>query len=314
MKILRPAHAFFLGGCAALLVSLSSCASTGARDHHEYATDDGAPVEWEAMLDDLATHDVLFLGEEHDNTIGHELQLRTLLGLAERRADLVITLEQFEADVQDVLDLYLHGGISEREFLERSRPWGNYADHYRPIIEFAREREIPVIAANIPRPLARRVAYEGLAAVRGASYTPWSVWTEEERYADLFAEAMGRTHTDDEDEEGAEGEEGEELEEEPDEDLARWFSAQCIKDAKMAQSIAATLVAERRDGRDPLIVHLCGKFHSDYGLGTVSRLSRRLPGLDIAIVAMESDSERVRELTEDERARGDYLWLVPLAD
>jgi uncharacterized iron-regulated protein len=66
----------------------------------------------------------------------------------------------FERDVQDILDAYLEGNISEKTFLKQSRPWPNYLKDYRPLIEFARKKGMPVIAANIPRGTAAAVAME----------------------------------------------------------------------------------------------------------------------------------------------------------
>lgn len=200
-------------------------------------------------------------------------------------------MEQFEADVQGPLDMYLLGAIDEAEFLEYSRPWGNYPEHYKPLVEFAKERGYPVIAANIPRPLARRVSRGGLETIGGESYAPWHVWVDEPEYYALFARAMGRPEAD-----------------ASDVGLQRWFAAQCVKDEKMAESIAGVLAGI--EGPRPLVVHVCGKFHSDKHLGTVSRLARRRPELDIAVVSMKSDSKLRRDLSDDERSRGESMWLV----
>jgi len=278
-----------------LLSLLSACSSLGGGEGSAriYDTRTGEEVALTAMADDLASRDVVFLGEEHDNDAGHQLQLSTVRALYARHPRLAISLEQFEADVQGRLQLYFLDAITEEEFLAEARPWPNYPQHYRPIIEFAREHHLPVLAANIPRPLASLVAHEDLEAIRGAEFAPRMIWTDEEEYAELFAAAMGHGH-------GAGPMKAM---------MASFFAAQCVKDEMMAESMAELLAAGGED--PPLVVHLCGKFHSDYHLGTVSRLQRRRPTLDIAVVSMESDSSRNRALTEDERRRAEYLWLVP---
>lgn len=272
---------------------LAACSSVGTRggDYMIYDTRSGESIELDALCEELAQYDVVFLGEEHDNDAGHRLQLWTLTRLAELRGELVLSMEQFEADVQHRVDLYMQDAISEHEFLATSRPWGNYVEHYKPLVEFAKQHGFPVIAANIPRPLARRVSREGLASVGGEHLTPWHVWLDEPAYLELFARAMGRAQVDPEDS-----------------GLQRWFAAQCIKDEKMAQSIAEVIASAGDEA--PLIVHVCGKFHSDKHLATVSRLARRRPELSIAVVSMNSDSKLRRELSEDERTLGEALWLV----
>ncbi|MFT7669939.1 MAG: putative iron-regulated protein [Planctomycetota bacterium] len=280
---------------ASLLSLSSSCSSFGVRggDYRVYETAGGSEIELEEMIDDLATSDVIFLGEEHDNDAGHQLQFWTVKMLAAKRPNLVISLEQFEADVQGVLDAYLRDEITEEQFLANSRPWGNYREHYRPIVEFAKSKGLAVVAANIPRPIARQVAYGGLYWVGGHPLVPWDVWTDEPAYLQNFGRAMGRTHINPNDT-----------------GLQRWFSAQCIKDAKMAESIARVWDDESATGEAPLVVHLCGKFHSNYGLGTVSRVLRRRPDLEVRVVGMNSDDALSRTLRDDERLQGEYMWLV----
>ncbi len=272
---------------------LAACTSTGTRggDYIVYDTTTGEQLELDALCEELAQFDVVFLGEEHDNDAGHRLQLWTLARLAELRGDLILTMEQFEADVQHELDLYMQDAISEEEFLENSRPWGNYYEHYKPLIDFAKQHDYPVIAANIPRPLARRVSRKGLADIGGERFAPWLVWVDEPAYQDDFAKMMGRDEFDKEDN-----------------GLQLWFTAQCVKDEKMAESIANVLANSAPD--KPLVVHICGRFHSDKHLGTVSRLERRRPDLKVAVVSMNSADELDRALSDEERACGEAMWLV----
>lgn len=62
----------------------------------------------------------------------------------------MLSLEQFERDVQGVLDEYLAGRIGERALTERGRAWDNYGPSYRPLLLFARDHGLPVIAAEAP--------------------------------------------------------------------------------------------------------------------------------------------------------------------
>ena len=82
-----------------------------------------------------------------------------------------MSMEMFERDVQPVLDDYLAGRIPESAMLAKSRPWGNYRVGYREIVEFAKAKGYPVIAANIPRRLASSLARKGKAALEELSDT-----------------------------------------------------------------------------------------------------------------------------------------------
>jgi uncharacterized iron-regulated protein len=251
----------------------------------------GRPIEMPALLAELARRDLVVLGEEHDNTVGHAVHREILEGLWARRPDLVLSLEMFERDVQGVLDDYLRGRIDETVFLEHARPWPRYREDYRPLVEFAREKGLDVIAANLPRADARALAAHAEA---GASlWFPRTTSAPIDRYFELFRKAMAG-HA------GSEGGAG----------LSRQYAAQCAKDDAMAESIAAHL--EGRPHRRPLVVHVCGKFHSDYGLGTVQRVQARLPLLRTAVLTMESYAKEAHEVDPAKlQGRAHYAVVVP---
>jgi uncharacterized iron-regulated protein len=274
-------------------LSLASCAGTGLRGAPYVIIDtkSGEGLEFEEFINRLDDADVIFLGEEHDNTTCHELQHWTTVALAKRR-EVTLSLEQFEVDVQGTLDAYLEGQITEAAFLSKSRPWNNYEEHYRPTVEWARENGRPVIAANIPRSLARKVSRgEGQTlSVQGNEHAPWQLNTDDPAYRARFAEAMGLQG-------GTEKK-----------NLDDWFAAQCIKDERMAESIANSI--KKTDLHTPLVVHWCGRFHSDYRLGTVSRLSERRPDLNIITVSMKTSDELSLTLSEEASSSADFVWKI----
>jgi len=277
----------------ALAASASACSATGPRGASYVIVDTarGERVEFDAFIDRIAGADVLFLGEQHDNTTCHELQHWTTLALA-KRGPVTLSLEQFESDVQASLDSYLAGDITEASFLEESRPWSNYTEHYRPTVEWARAEGVPVIAANIPRPLARKVSrgrWEELGVI-GNSNSPWALNVEEPAYRARFEEAMGNHG-------GTESA-----------DLDDWFAAQCVKDDRMAEAIAAHLKAT--SDAPSLVIHWCGRFHSDYHLGTVSRLALRRPDLKIVTVSMETTDDLSSPLSAEAASSADFVWWI----
>src|SRR5687768_5676197 len=140
---------------AALLQTPPSTPSTTAPVRLVYGVN-GQDVPIETVVADLRWKDVVVLGEEHDNTPGHRFVADFIARLHQARPDLAISMEQFERDVQGVVNNYLHGKIDEKEFLKHCRPWKNYDADYKPQIELARRYRLDVIAGNIPRPVASR--------------------------------------------------------------------------------------------------------------------------------------------------------------
>jgi uncharacterized iron-regulated protein len=118
----------------------------------------------------MGHHDVVFIGETHDDPTGHMLEAELLeravqryggAGAVDAPRTVALSLEFFERDVQPVLDEYLGGWISESSFRDASRPWPRYETDYRPLIELSKERGLDVIAANAPRRYVNRVTRHG---------------------------------------------------------------------------------------------------------------------------------------------------------
>ena len=128
----------------------------------------GVPVSLTDLAKRLADKDVVVIGEYHGHQGSHLLQSRLQAHLYRHRPKQVLTMEQFEVDRQPVLDRYLADKIGEMELVEDAGAWPIYKYAYRPLVEFARVRDLPVIAANAPADIVRCVGREGPGSV---SYT-----------------------------------------------------------------------------------------------------------------------------------------------
>jgi uncharacterized iron-regulated protein len=238
------------------------------------------------VADELAARDVVYFGELHDNVAGHQVYAELAKLLADRRPDFVLSMEMFERDVQGVVNDYLRGRIDEATFLRHSRPWKNYARDYRPLVELTRERKRDVIAGNLPRPVAAKVASkEGSLS----PFLPRATTAPADRYWELFSEAT-KGHP------GAGGA------------LEQMYRAQCAKDDAMAEGIADYLASNPH--RQPLVIQCNGNFHSDYGLGTAARLAQRAPLVQAAIVSMIAVEDVAKADVTNDRKRAHYLLIV----
>lgn len=262
-------------------------------------------TDFEAMLAELAKADVVFVGEQHDSANTHRLELGLLEGLARRRGGVSVGLEMFERDVQEPLEHYRLGHMDEREFLAAARPWSNYRDAYKPLVDFAKGKQWPVFASNVPHSLASEVSKGGLSVLQSKSgeQTTWFArdlrCSTRGRYFDRFVEAMGG-HEDEDDAKITPPDSRQKLE--------RFYEAQCLRDETMAESIADAYAAGATAGPRPLVVHFNGAFHSDYGDGTAERTSRRLKGKRVAVVTVVPvDHLDALAPDKNERKRADFL-------
>jgi uncharacterized iron-regulated protein len=275
------------------LFLLSACTTVNARI---YDLNTGRVGTMEALAKDMSDRDVVFLGEAHGNPYGHQLQLEAIQRLHRLKSDMAISMEMVERDQQEALDLYLTRRMDEKDFiaaLKTDKRGATFFKHYKPIFEYAFVYQIPVIAANMPRPLASRIGREGLDAVAKEKFMPQETSAPKDAYWDAFKEAFA--------EEGH----GSDFTEEQ---LYRYYQAQCAKDDAMAESIVDYLKAQQSKGRSPLVVHLCGAFHSDHGRGTVMRVKQRLPSAQIGVISTKEE-KRVRR-PKSELGLADFLWVV----
>ena len=143
-------------------------------DHFRVFTGEGEPASLADIVRAMAAVDVVLVGENHTDPVGHWIEaelLREALAAAEAGEEsgvvrpVALSLEMFERDVQGILDEYLQDFITEKQFKADARPWEYYDADYRSMVELAKEAGIPVIAANAPRRYVSRVTRLGRDAV-----------------------------------------------------------------------------------------------------------------------------------------------------
>jgi len=101
----------------------------------------GHKISYQKMLKQLAQADIVFFGEEHNNSIAHWLEIELTKDLAQKR-QLILGAEMFETDNQQALTDYLSGKIVEDTLKVKARLWKNYKTDYSPLVEFAKENKL----------------------------------------------------------------------------------------------------------------------------------------------------------------------------
>ena len=227
----------------------------------------------EALIPRLAERRVVFVGEAHDRYEDHLNQLAIIRGLHQRGADLAIGMEMFQQPFQPALDAYVAGEIDEGEMLRRTdyfERWRFDYRLYRPILRFAREHGIPVIALNLEREITAKVGQGGLEALspEERARIPTEIDGSDPAYRQRV-KAVFDLHPkgNREQKEGGEGQVPN-----PDQDFERFLAVQLLWDEGMAERAARYL----QDHPGKQLVILAGSGHLEYGQGIPSRLLRRL--------------------------------------
>ncbi|RJQ84503.1 MAG: hypothetical protein C4519_04825 [Desulfobacteraceae bacterium] len=105
---------------------------------------------------------VVVVGEHHASKRHHHAQLAIIKALHEAGIPVAIGLEMFRQESQADLDRWVAGELLEQAFesiyLDN---WNFDWELYRPIFQFARELNIPMVGLNVPRSVSSQVARRG---------------------------------------------------------------------------------------------------------------------------------------------------------
>ncbi|MDP5292331.1 ChaN family lipoprotein [Oceanimonas sp. CHS3-5] len=223
----------------------------------------GQPVPLTEAIPRLAEADVIMVGELHGHSGVHRFQAELLAALLARPRPMALAMEQFSRDRQTELNAYLAGKLGEDAFIEQANAWPGYRSDYRPLVELAKAAGIDVLAANAPRAIVRCIGREGPDYLSRLpdSHRGWvaeRLTLEDDAYKARFMATRfhGQAPTDNQ------------------------FAAQTSWDDTMAESIQRYLA--RHPGYRVMLT--VGRFHISDGLGTVQRLARRNPKLNIALI------------------------------
>ncbi|NJM45093.1 MAG: ChaN family lipoprotein [Alkalinema sp. RU_4_3] len=128
-------------------------------------TRSGQLIKLPQVWADLQSAQVLYLGETHDQEADHQAQRAILETLLTGEKPLTLAMEMFQRPYQGAIDRYFKGELTEAEFLAQTeylKRWGFPWALYAPIVNLAKDKNIPLIALNTPSEVTRQVARKGL--------------------------------------------------------------------------------------------------------------------------------------------------------
>ena len=278
-----------------LLLTISTGLFSFSQEKPAYRLYDseGKKAKYQKMIEDISAADVVFYGELHDNPIAHWLEYEVTTDLNKIAGkDLTMGAEMFEADNQLLLDEYLGLKYDADKFEAEAKLWKNYKTDYKPLVEFARENDLPFIATNIPRRYASMVSRGGFevldsltpAAKNYIAPLPIPYDPEVKCYKDMMSmhgmPGMGAK---------------------PNENLPK---AQAAKDATMAHFILQNF---RQGG---IFIHYNGSYHSDNYQGIIYYLKMYRPDIKVATITtvLQADPDT---LVPENTGLADFIVVVP---
>lgn len=223
-----------------------------------------------SRLDDiikvLSTKDVIHIGESHDQYSHHLAQLDIIMAIHAADPDLAIGMEMFQQPFQKYLDEFISGELGEQDMLRQTEYFTRWAYDYRlykPILDFARENGIPIVALNIEKEITSKVGDVGIEGldVEEKKKIPSDIDDSNTVYRQQL-EKVFALHPQDKNS-----------------SFERFMQVQLLWDEGMAARVVGYL--QQYPGRKMVV--LAGSRHVAYGMGIPDRIRKRMP-VDSAIV------------------------------
>lgn len=241
------------------------------------------------LVRDLEKADVLFFGEEHNDSVGHILELEILKQIHTAYPKTALSMEMFHTDIQPIINEYLGGFISEKNFTKEARAWNNYKD-YKPLIEYAKANKIDVIGANGAARYSNIVSKSGLDMLNTlpkeskSFLPPLPIDTATGTYYHKFIKELGAHNMGN----------------------MKIYQTQNFWDATMAWSIFRYI----KKHKGTKVLHLNGRFHSDEKLGTIAKLKKIAKKLTITNLSCFPSADYNNPEWEKHKHLGDYIIIT----
>ena len=214
----------------------------------------------------LAAKRVIHVGEAHNKYSHHLAQLDIIRAIHTIHPDLAIGMEMFQQPFQQYLDQYIKGELDETEMLRHTEYFSRWKFDfrlYKPILDYAKEHRIPVIALNIEKEITSKVGDVGIDGLdeTESQKIPADIDDSDTRYRRHLQQVFSQHPR---------GENS---------DFERFLQVQLLWDEGMAERTAEYL----RQYPDRKMVVLAGVGHVAHGMGIPARVKRRI-NVDSAIV------------------------------
>lgn len=210
------------------------------------------------MLDDITRSKVVFIGEHHTSFSSHLNQLKIIKEMYKKNKKTAIAMEMFQKPYQKHLDDFIAGTITEKEMIQKTEyfdRWKYDYELYRPILLFAKEKNLPIIAMNIDRKITKQVVNGGLDSLseQQRAQIPNSINFRDTKYKQQLKMIFSMHKSKDF------------------KSFDEFYHAQLVWDESMAQNVVDFMKMNPKHS----VAVLAGNGHIMYGYGIPSRMERR---------------------------------------
>lgn len=248
-----------------------------------YDTARNESIDFETLMQRLASARVIYVGEQHAAVSHHQIQLKVIKALVDSGRKIRVGMEMFDHTYQDRLDEWSAGNIDWDTFLKRTHWYANWRFDdtlYKDILFYIKEEHLKLIGLNIPFHIPRKISVGGLDNLLAAdrALLPRKIDTTNAEHRTYVEEIFKMHHIRRRD------------------DFENFYAAQCAWEDGMAQSVAENLA-------DDTMVVIAGRGHIERKYGIPNRAFERngAPFLTICPVFPDHPAS-----LKD----GDFIWVT----
>lgn len=281
----NPVRRSLLPLAAAVALTACAVATTTKVDIESYRLPtvraDTRTIPESEFVKALGRAQVVAVGEHHDRYDHHLNQLEVVRLVHRNYGDIAIGMEYFQQPFQEHLDAYVRGDISINEMLRGTEYYDRWKYDFRlnePVLRYAREHGIPLVALNIPAEVTRKFQMQGMDGLseEDKQWIPHDIDRSNEAYRQRL-EKIFKDHPI-----SAHG------------SIERLIEGQLLWDEGMARRAADYL--RQHPGRKMVI--LAGRGHIEFGYGIPQRVERRLGG-DGEVITVVQDEKSLPDANAD---------------
>ncbi|MGF1562588.1 MAG: ChaN family lipoprotein [Geminicoccaceae bacterium] len=257
------------------------------------ATDTGAALDRDALVERLAAADLVLLGEKHDNQRHHALQAALVEALGARRTLDVVAFEMLTAERQTHADALGRGALDLAGFAEAvdwpGSGWPSWA-WYEPVFAAAVDADAAIVAANLSGAQIEQIYQAGLSSqdaawlARTGLDVPLDAGLHDALVAEIIDAHCGH-------------------------DLGERAEAMVAIQRARDAALASHLSDARDDGIGVLVA---GNGHVRRDRGVPAYLETLAPGADVVSLGLVEVSQDWQQVP-DFGAVYDYVWLTARA-
>jgi uncharacterized iron-regulated protein len=238
----------------------------------------GRTLTFKQLMQEIKNNQVIYIGENHDNSSHHLVQLYIIKTLYNQNKRIAIGMEMLQSKFQDTVNDYIFGNMSEQQFLDKTeynKRWGYDYSLYKPIIDFAKTNNVPIIALNIESEVIKDISKKGISKLHASDLNklPKHIDFTNNKYRKFLYEIF-KDHPN-----------------QNNKSFEKFYSIQLVWDEFMAEKIDSFL----KDNEKYQIVVLAGNGHIVHGYGIPQRLFSRNK---LEYTAVLNDVEYEKEISD----------------